>query len=99
MEFVLESSEYFLIKVCELLSLLLFLPQRRHYAKEDDHCKQAMEKFFASMDKRLIRSGRLCEVLDDEIANVLGFEATDNLTWIKVRSNAVSLFIANTFHF
>ena len=52
--------------------------------KEDEHSKQSMEKFFTSMEKRFIRNGRLCEVLDDEIGNIHGLEVTDSLCWVKV---------------
>ena len=41
------------------------------------------------MEKRFIRNGRLCEVLDEEIGHIHSFEATENMQWIKVGTNSV----------
>ncbi|XP_065060933.1 forkhead-associated domain-containing protein 1-like [Rhopilema esculentum] len=55
----------------------------KHYAKEDEHYRHGLEKFLTSMEKRLIRNGRLCESLDDEIRSIHDLDLTGSLSWIK----------------
>ena len=58
--------------------------QLKLYAKEDERYRHGLEKFLTSMEKRLIRNGRLCESLDDEIRSIHDLDLTGSLSWIKV---------------
>ena len=43
-----------------------------------------LEKVCTSLEKRLIRNGRLCETLDDELHNIQDIEIPGSVEWIKV---------------
>ena len=43
-----------------------------------------LERYVESLDKKLLRNGRRCEVLREEIARLQDHEVTENMQWFKV---------------
>ena len=52
-----------------------------------------LEKVYTSLEKRLIRNGRLCETLDDELHNIQDIEIPGSVEWIKVSYFSLSFLM------
>eukprot|EP00794_Sanderia_malayensis_P015120 gene15120-16676_t len=57
--------------------------QRNNLNREEERCKRLIERFLDSSEKRLLRNGRRCEVLEDELRSLQDIDVTESLLWFK----------------